>query len=70
MAASCKGVCSKYKSTGTAMRFKYQEGQKRCSFCGIFIECEGVRCPCCHIRLRTKARNSASKRKKLSKSYQ
>jgi len=65
MAATCKGICDMYKSVGTAMQFKYQEGQKRCSFCGIFIECEGVRCPCCHMVLRTNARNRNSKIKRL-----
>ncbi len=52
------------------MRFKYQEGQKRCSFCGIFIDCEGARCPCCNTILRTKARNRISKIKRLENAYQ
>lgn len=70
MGMSCKGICSKYKSVGTAMQFKYQEGQKRCSFCGIFIDCEEARCPCCHTILRTKARNRISKIKRLENAYQ
>lgn len=52
------------------MKFKYQEGQKRCSFCGIFIDCEQVRCPCCHTILRTKARNRNSKMKRIESAYQ
>jgi len=60
----------KYKSTGTAIQLKYQEGQKRCSFCGIFMECDGVRCPCCNMILRTKARNKLSKIKRLTNNYQ
>ena len=70
MAASCKGICDRYKSIGITNQFKYQEGQKRCSSCGIFIECECVRCPCCHIVLRTKARNRISKTKRLEVAYQ
>ncbi|KAF6246326.1 hypothetical protein C6990_09345 [Nitrosopumilus sp. b3] len=61
MAVTCRGVCHKYKSSGVSMQFKYQEGQKRCSFCGIFMECNETRCPCCHTKLRTKARNKISK---------
>jgi hypothetical protein len=60
MAASCRGLCNRYKSIGTSMQFKYHEGPKRCSFCGIFIDCEGVRCPGCKMILRTKARNKRS----------
>lgn len=66
MAATCKGICDRYKSEGTAMKFKYQDGQKRCSFCGIFIECEEARCPCCSMILRTNARNRRSKIRKYS----
>ena len=65
MAATCKGICDRYKSEGTAMKLKYQEGQKRCSFCGIFIECKKARCPCCSIILRTNARNRRSKIRKF-----
>ncbi|MDH3314072.1 MAG: hypothetical protein OEM28_13160 [Nitrosopumilus sp.] len=70
MATACRGVCSKYKSIGTAMQLKYQEGKKRCSFCGIFMECDGVRGPCCHMILRTKARNKLSKIKRFTNNYQ
>lgn len=70
MGVSCKGVCDRYKSTGTSMQFKYQEGQKRCTSCGIFIKCDGVRCPCCNMKLRTNARNRLSKIKRLENVYQ
>jgi uncharacterized paraquat-inducible protein A len=52
------------------MKPKYQEGQKRCTFCGIFMDFEGSRCPCCRITLRTKARNKLSKIKRLENIYQ
>ncbi|AJW70239.1 hypothetical protein [Nitrosopumilus adriaticus] len=63
MPAICRGVCHKYKSSGVSMQFKYQEGQKRCSFCGIFMVYNETRCPCCHTILRTKARDKLSKLK-------
>ncbi|MEX0861992.1 hypothetical protein [Nitrosopumilus sp.] len=65
MAATCKGICQTFKSIGTSMKLKYQEGQKRCTFCGIFMDFEGDRCPCCRITLRTKARNRISKLNRL-----
>ncbi len=65
MAATCKGICDRYTSIGTAMKLKYQEGQKRCSFCGIFIECEKARCLYCNMILRTNARNRRSKIRKF-----
>ncbi|MGY5149863.1 MAG: hypothetical protein ACW9W3_07345 [Candidatus Nitrosopumilus sp. bin_68KS] len=70
MAATCRGICQDFKSIGTSMKLKYQEGQKRCSFCGIFMDCEGTRCPCCHMILRTKSRNRLSKIKRREKNYQ
>lgn len=47
MAASCKGMCEEYKSQGITMKEKYQHGQKRCTYCGLFLTCKGPRCPCC-----------------------
>ena len=70
LALSCKGLCNRIKSVGTAMQFKYQEGQKRCSLCELFIDCDDARCPCCKTILRTKSRNRVSKIKRREKSYQ
>ena len=64
MATSCKGICEMFKGDGTSMRLKYQEGQKRCSYCEIFLKVSGLRCPCCKTILRTKARNRFSKIKR------
>ncbi|KAF6245492.1 hypothetical protein C6989_03430 [Nitrosopumilus sp. b2] len=70
MTAVCKGICDTLKSTGIAMKLKYQEGQKRCTLCEVFIDCKGNRCPCCRIRLRTKSRSSRSKLKRTNRNYQ
>jgi len=70
LAATCRGICQDFKSTGTSMKLKYQEGQKRCTFCGVFMSVEGYRCPCCRITLRTRARNRISKIKRLEVAYQ
>lgn len=63
MRGSCRGICSEYKakytpSTGSG---RYYNGQKRCQTCDIFIQVEGLRCPCCNQRLRMKPRNSKFK---------
>ena len=60
MAASCKGMCEEYKSQGITMKEKYQQGQKRCTYCGLFLTCKGPRCPCCKTILRTKPRGRSS----------
>ena len=46
---TCKGICIHYKTSG-----RYGDGHKRCQVCNIFIKWEGVRCPCCRYKLRTR----------------
>jgi predicted amidophosphoribosyltransferase len=36
---------------------RYAAGQRRCQICQMFIKWEGLWCPCCGYRLRTKPRN-------------
>lgn len=58
----CKGICSRFKakkSNSTVGR--YEEGQKRCQSCEIFIIWDGLRCPCCGQRLRLRSRIPYSK---------
>ncbi len=49
---TCKGICIRDKASG-----RYIYGHKRCQQCEIFIKCNGVRCPCCGYKLRSKPRN-------------
>ena len=55
----CLGICSEYKVKTLRPKGngRYETGQKRCSFCDIFIEWDGDRCPCCNCFLRKKPRN-------------
>ncbi len=48
------------KPVGTG---RYASGQRRCQICEIFIKWEGLWCPCCGYRLRTKPRNLKYKAK-------
>ena len=54
---TCKGICSRYKARKPVGVGRYAVGQRRCQICEIFIKVEGLWCPCCGYRLRTKPRN-------------
>lgn len=55
---TCRGTCDRYKAKKPADGSgRYSSGQKRCQECQIYILWEGMSCPCCGMRLRTKPRN-------------
>ncbi len=54
----CKGICIRYKSSG-----RYATGNKRCNQCNLFIKWNGLLCPCCGYKLRTRPRHSKYKEK-------
>ena len=61
---NCKGICIHHRAQRPAGSFgRYATGQKRCQICAIFMRWDGLRCPCCGCRVRTKPRNSKFKRK-------
>jgi hypothetical protein len=45
-----------HKAESIPNKFRYETGQKRCTFCGIFLAVDDTRCICCKAVLRTKAR--------------
>ena len=53
----CKGICSGHKANRPSNGQRYLIGQKRCQVCQIFINWEGVFCPCCGYKLRVTPRN-------------
>jgi len=59
----CKGVCKKFMaekpSDGNS---RYELGQKRCNACGIFLNYNDVRCPCCGCKFRTNPRSTKLRR--------
>lgn len=61
---ACKDICTRYKAKrpkdGTP---RYAAGQKRCQTCDIYIMFDGLWCPCCGYRLRTKPRSPKYKAK-------
>src|SRR5437867_5148581 len=60
---TCKGICIRHKAQKPVGSGRYVSGQKRCQICEIFIKWDGLWCPCCGYRLRTKPRNLKYKAK-------
>lgn len=63
----CKGICQRHKALKPNRGGRYLAGQKRCQVCQIYINWNGLFCPCCGYRLRTKPRNRIFKLKLISK---
>src|SRR5919197_3950686 len=49
---TCKGICIRHKALG-----RYTTGHKRCQVCELFVQWDGLFCPCCGYRLRTRPRS-------------
>jgi predicted amidophosphoribosyltransferase len=54
---TCKGICIRHKAQRPVGVGRYSSGQKRCQVCEIFLKWDGLLCPCCGYRLRTRPRN-------------
>ena len=61
MGRTCRGICLMYKADPVPNKVRYKMGQKRCTFCGLFLTTEKTKCLCCQSVLRTKARGKSSK---------
>jgi hypothetical protein len=64
---TCKGICVRHKAQKPVGSGRYASGQKRCQICEIFMKWDGLWCPCCGYRLRTKPRNLKYKAKLRAK---
>ncbi len=61
---NCNNSCKKFQAkSNSAMGGRYEQGQKRCPECEVFIEWEGLWCPCCGRLLRTKPRATKPQRR-------
>jgi len=65
MSITCNNVCHRYRAKKPNDVGRYLSGQKRCNPCGIYINWDGLWCPCCNYKLRTKPRSSKYKEKYL-----
>jgi hypothetical protein len=53
----CKGICVRHRAQKPPGAFgRYATGQKRCQVCEIFLKWDGMWCPCCGYRVRTRPR--------------
>ena len=59
----CKGICVRHKALKPVGNGRYSTGQKRCQICETFLKWDGIWCPCCGYRLRTRPRNMKYKAK-------
>jgi predicted amidophosphoribosyltransferase len=48
---TCKGICIRHKASSN----NYANRQKRCQVCELFIKWDGLCCPCCGLKLRTRS---------------
>lgn len=59
----CAGICARYRSPKPNGLGRYEAGQKHCTACELFINWDGIRCPCCRSTLRTKPRKLRNKKR-------
>src|SRR5215204_6361690 len=53
----CKGICVRHRAQKPPGAFgRYATGQKRCQVCEMFLKWDGMWCPCCGYRVRTRPR--------------
>ena len=38
MGRTCRGICQMHKAESVPNKIRYEIGQKRCTFCGIFLK--------------------------------
>jgi len=57
MGLYCKGICVDFKGSSMPNFLRYKSGQKGCTACSMLLEIDEVRCPCCGVVFRTRARN-------------
>ncbi len=62
---TCNGICDNYKATKPRVGGRYENGQKRCQICEIFVYHDGLFCPCCNMRLRRSSRYVNLKKKHI-----
>jgi hypothetical protein len=63
---SCKGICVRHKAQKPTGSSRYAIGQKRCQICEIFLQWDGLWCPCCGNKVRTKPHAPRLRAKLLS----
>ena len=42
MGRTCRNICKRYQADPVPNKIRYEIGQKRCTFCGIFLSLDDV----------------------------
>ena len=50
---TCRGICKRHKARHIVGKSMYALGYRRCKACDIYLDWQGMWCPCCGMRLRT-----------------
>ncbi len=67
---TCKGECLKYKAKSAKRAEKrYRPGVVKCITCEIYMEYDGLLCPCCRFHVRHRARAASSHNKEAYARY-
>lgn len=56
----CKNICGKYKTTK-----RYINGAVRCRSCYVFLNWEGIWCPCCKCRISRRPKATSRKARNI-----
>ncbi len=59
---TCKGICLSLEIKKFNGKTRYENNQKHCPQCSVFIDCPDVRGPCCHCVLRITPRVRKSRK--------
>jgi len=57
----CRDECKKFKALKPTGIGRYASGQKRCNYCMMFLDYDGISCPCCNRKLRCLPRSRKGK---------
>ena len=56
-------MCGRFRAQKPKSGGRYESGQKRCQVCEIYLQWEGIWCPCCAYKLRSNPRNKKYKQR-------
>ena len=57
----CQNQCKKYRASKPKGGSRYANGQKYCTYCGVFMEIQNRNCPCCNYQLKVSPSNGKHK---------
>ena len=65
MGGACKGTCDIMFADQPATSNAFQMGFKLCRQCNKYMQWDGVFCPCCGNRIRSKAGSGTARKRRI-----